>query len=119
MVSRSRCRCGWKSVATSSGPPALPGPHVRVVVRARAAGDRRERPAAAAMLSITDIMTFVDPGWTTGRAVLFGGGCAALLALAPSTMLPLPKSHAVGLSAAHRLMPGELRKLAQDAIANR
>ena len=39
-------------------------------------------PAAAAMLSITDIMTFVDTGWTTGRALLFGGGCAALLALA-------------------------------------
>ena len=39
-------------------------------------------PAAAAMISITDIMTFIDPGWTTGRALLFGGGCAALLALA-------------------------------------
>src|ERR687885_1945575 len=39
-------------------------------------------PAVAVMLSISDIMTYVSPGWSPLRLVLFGGGSLLLLGLA-------------------------------------
>lgn len=47
-------------------------------------------PLAAALISISDLMSFVATGWTVGRALLFGGASLLLFALAVGRARPVP-----------------------------